>query len=94
MTAHLTFCERLALRALLAAPHSRAELDRAARARNSPHCVLGLRAAGVGIHTERVPCVTLSGRRGWFGRYSLTSEGRVKGRELLGNRTEKQGDIQ
>lgn len=88
MSFDLGFHERAAVVALLAAPHSREQLDRVARCSNSPNVVMKLRRRGIEISTQRVVFEGPSGRKSWHGRYELSSEGRQRARELLGNEPE------
>lgn len=71
------------LAALLRQPVSRERADRICRASNAPDVVLKLRARGVPIQTERVPCVTHDGNPSFYGRYWLDNAGKVAAREML-----------
>ncbi len=54
----------------------REELDRIAGSTNSPDIVRQLRRKGIGINMQRIDALDRDGRACWFGRYSLTADGR------------------
>jgi hypothetical protein len=79
----LRSCEREVLRALLAGPKFREEVDRIAEVSNGPDVVLALRAGGVEIDCERIAVVNRHGRTVRPGRYALTTAGRTRATSMF-----------